>query len=70
MNSLNGLDIDEVTFRKMKTKDQNHVIYRNVALIRRRMDSVRFHRKVLYAWCSALTTGLLVLFGLKKFVSI
>ena len=31
---LNGLDIGETVFLTMKTKDQLHVIYKNVAMIR------------------------------------
>jgi len=44
----NGLDITEEQFMKMRTKEQNLILFKNLTHIRKRFKDYSFHRKILF----------------------
>jgi len=62
----NGLDITEEQFMKMRTKEQNLILFKNLTHIRKRFKDYSFHRKINYVWLLVLSIAL----GLKKYIPI
>ncbi len=54
---MTGLDIDLESFKKLKAIDRDAIIYKNVLNTRTGLKDYKFHRKIHYAWLSALTTA-------------
>ena len=64
-----GLEINLVSFEKMKAKERDVLIYQNVLDTKKTLTDYKFHRKINYTWLGALTTGVLfigkIVFDLK-----
>jgi len=58
---MDGLDISEQQFIKMKPAERDLLIYRNVQEMRLKNSAARFHLKVQYAWLGAITAGFLAI---------
>ena len=63
--SSNGLDITEDEFCKMKLKDQNLILFRNIVHIRKKFADYAITKKFQYVWLSVLTAVMLGWFGIK-----
>ena len=53
---MNGLDISEQEFSSMLAKNQRLVLFKNSQKSIGLIKSYSFHKKVQYAWLTALTT--------------
>ena len=62
----NGLDITEEQFMRIKLKEQNLILFKNVTYIRKRFKDYSFHRKIQYVWLSVLTSIVGIAFGFRK----
>lgn len=62
----NGLNISEEQFMSMKTKEQNLMLFRNLVHIRKQLKDYKVHRKIQYAWMSALTAIIAMAFGFSN----
>ena len=67
---LNGLDITEDEFGKMKLKDQNLILFRNIVHIRKKFNDYSVTKKIQYAWLSVLTTCILGWYGFKSYIGV
>lgn len=63
-NMVNGLSIAEDEFMKMKQKEQNLILFRNVNEIRKIMKGYKFYYKVTAAIGSILIFAVILLFKL------
>jgi len=63
---VNGLDITEEQFLKMRSKDRDLIIFRNVIYNRKRLKDYSLNKKIQYVWLSIIT----VFVGIKKFIEI
>lgn len=54
---MSGLSITVNEFQRLPVKQQNTILFENTEEIKSRLNSIGYHRKVQYAWLSALTTG-------------
>ena len=66
---VNGLSIVEDDFMKMKQKEQNLVLFRNINDIKSSMKGYKFYYKVTAAIGSMLIFGMVVLFKMQVGVS-
>lgn len=64
-NMVNGLSIAEDDFMKMKQKEQNLILFRNINEIRKIMRGYKFYYKVTAAIGSILILGIIILFKLQ-----
>lgn len=64
----NGLDISEAQFMKMKTKEQNLMLFRNLVHIRKQLKDYKIHKKIQYVWLSVLTAVAATLLGLNNWI--
>lgn len=64
--AINGLDISEDQFRKMKSLERDLVMFRNVTHIRKQFKDYSFHRKIQYVWLSVLTSIVGIALGFRK----
>ena len=62
---VNGLSIAEDDFMKMKSKEQNLILFRNINDIRKTMKGYKFYYKITAAIGSILTFGMIILFKLQ-----
>lgn len=53
----NGLNILLNEFSQLPQKQQLTILYENTEFIKQQLSTTSFHRKIQYAWLSALTTG-------------
>lgn len=65
---MNGLDIDEKQFMKLKPAERDLLIYKNLRQYTEANNKSKFHLKVQYAWLSLLTAAGATLLGIKQFL--
>jgi hypothetical protein len=56
-----GLEIDEKEFMKLKTKEQNLVLFKNEVAILNQIKSYKFHQKVQYTTLTLVVAAVGVL---------
>lgn len=52
---MEGLDIPEGAFLKMKSKERDLVLFRNVTHNRKKFKDYSFHKKINYIWLCIIT---------------
>ncbi len=63
---MSGLDIDYNQFKRMKSKDRDELIYKNLVHLVSNNRNSKLHGNLQYAWLFVLT----IAFGFKKYLPI
>lgn len=63
-NMVNGLSIAEDDFMKMKQKEQNLILFRNINDIKKIMKGYKFYYKITASIGSVLVFAVIILFRL------
>lgn len=52
---IDGIEIDENTFKRLPVKQQNLVLFRNTEQLKSMIQGYRFQNKIMYGWLSGLS---------------
>ncbi len=66
---MDGLDIDEAQFMKLKPAERDLLIYKNLRGFCDMDHKSKFHLKIQYVWLSILTLVTASVLGFKSFIS-
>ena len=64
-NMTNGLSISETEFVKLKQKDQNLILFRNINEIKKAIGGYKLYYKITAIIGSILIGGMIILFRLQ-----